>query len=447
MNRPLWLKLIVVAVLALAILVPLGLIRGTISEREGYRQQAVASIAESYAGPQTLIGPMLIVPYHVDVETLRNDDRGVPRKTVETLRREWVFFPRDLRVDGQVVPDVRRRGLHEVRVYELRAALAAHFDATIPLRAEGGALRDIGTPYLSFGLSDVRGLVGTPRLRLGGVATKLLQGAAPARSGAGLHARLPVPEPGARQTLRIDLEFVSGGTEHLTIAPVGDGNRIALTSTWPHPQFAGRFLPRHEIGAKGFRAEWDISALAAGTQAQVLAARAQGSTDVAAQAYDSLTVSLVDPVDIYSQVDRASKYGLLFIALTFVGFFMFELLKRLPIHPVQYLLVGLALAIFFLLLLSLSEHIAFVWAYLIASAACIGLLGFYLAHVLRSRARGLGFAGALTLLYAVLYGLLVSEDNALVLGSVLLFGVLAAIMVLTRRIDWYAVGAVPAKAV
>lgn len=443
MNRPLWLKLIVVVVLTLAILIPLGLIRSTIAEREGYRLQAVASIAESYAGPQTLIGPMLIVPYRVEVETVRNDDRGVPRKTVETVSREWVFFPRDLRVDGQVVPNVRRRGLHEVRVYELRAALAARFDAAIPAQAEGGVLRDIGAPYLSFGLSDVRGLIGTPGLRLDGAAAKLLQGAAPARSGAGLHALRPVPAPGARQTLRVDLEFVSGGTEHLTIAPVGDGNRITLTSTWPHPQFAGRFLPRHQIGAKGFRAEWDISALAAGTQAQVLAARAQGSD---AQAYDALTVSLVDPVDIYSQADRASKYGLLFIALTFVGFFMFELLKRLPIHPIQYLLVGLALAIFFLLLLSLSEHIAFLWAYLIASAACIGLLGFYLAHVLCSRARGLGFAAALTLLYAVLYGLLVSEDNALVLGSILLFGVLAAIMVFTRRIDWYAAGAVPAKA-
>jgi inner membrane protein len=154
---------------------------------------------------------------------------------------------------------------------------------------------------------------------------------------------------------------------------------------------------------------------------------------------DRIELTLVDPVNIYTQVDRASKYGLLFVLLTFVGFFMFELIKQLRIHPIQYLLVGLALAIFFLLLLSLSEHIPFVWAYLIASAACIGLLGFYLSHVLRSRARGAGFAAMLTALYAVLYGLLISEDNALVLGSLLLFGILAAIMTITRKIDWYGI--------
>jgi inner membrane protein len=148
----------------------------------------------------------------------------------------------------------------------------------------------------------------------------------------------------------------------------------------------------------------------------------------------------VDPVNVYSQADRASKYGLLFVLLTFVGFFMFELIKQLPIHPIQYGLVGLALAIFFLLLLSLSEHIAFAWAYLVASMACIGLLGFYLSHVLRSRARGLGFAAMLATLYAALYGLLVSEDNALVLGSGLLFLILAAIMVVTRKVDWYELG-------
>ena len=132
---------------------------------------------------------------------------------------------------------------------------------------------------------------------------------------------------------------------------------------------------------------------------------------------DRIELTLVDPVSIYTKIDRASKYGLLFVLLTFVGFFMFELIKQLRIHPIQYLLVGLALAIFFLLLLSLSEHISFESAYLCASAACIGLLGFYVGNVLRSYARGIGFAAMLTALYAALYGLLVSEDNALVLGS------------------------------
>ena len=155
---------------------------------------------------------------------------------------------------------------------------------------------------------------------------------------------------------------------------------------------------------------------------------------------ESVAVSLVDPVNPYTLADRATKYGILFVLLTFGGFFLFETVKRLPIHPIQYLLVGLALSIFFLLLLALSERIAFGWAYIAASVACVGLLGFYLAHVLRSRMRGLAAGGAFALLYAALYGLLVSEDNALVLGAGLLFVVLAGAMVATRKVDWYAVG-------
>jgi inner membrane protein len=154
---------------------------------------------------------------------------------------------------------------------------------------------------------------------------------------------------------------------------------------------------------------------------------------------DRVGLSLVEPVNLYSKVDRASKYGVLFVVLTFVGFFLFETIRQLPIHPIQYALVGLALAIFFLLLLSLSEHIAFGWAYLVAALACIGLIGHYVGHVLRSAVRGWGFAAMLGLLYAALYGLLMSEDNALVLGAGLLFVVLAALMLATRKVDWYQV--------
>ena len=157
-------------------------------------------------------------------------------------------------------------------------------------------------------------------------------------------------------------------------------------------------------------------------------------------AIDSAVVSLVDTVDVYTQVDRASKYGILFVVLTFVGFALFELIKRLPIHPLQYLLVGLALAVFFLLLLSLSEHIAFWQAYLVSAAACIGLQFFYLSGVLKSWLRAAGFATLLTALYGVLYLLLKSENNALLMGSLLLFGILAAIMWVTRKVDWYALG-------
>jgi inner membrane protein len=199
------------------------------------------------------------------------------------------------------------------------------------------------------------------------------------------------------------------------------------------------------VGDDGFSAQWDVPALAANTQALYLRGMERDGKGVsghgALAGIDSIGLALIDPVDVYTKADRATKYGLLFVALTFVGFFMFELIKQLRIHPVQYGLVGLALAIFFLLLVSLSEHIEFGWAYLAASVACIGLLGFYLSAVLHSVLRGLGFTTMLATLYAALYGLLVSEDNALVLGAGLLFVILAAIMVLTRKVDWYRIPA------
>jgi len=427
-------KAFVIGILMLVLLIPLQMINATIKDRANYRQQAVATIAESYAGQQVLSGPVLVVPY-VDTLLVEGvDAQGKKFQSESQTPGRWLYFPRTLDLDGKLSPSERNLGLHKVRVYELQSVSQAHFDLQLPPAPVGAGLsRAMGTPYLSYSIADVRGLIGTPALSVDGAGVPIRQGVGGHRGGRGVHAFLPgaAPDNGAR--LRFDARFTSnlGGTESLQVVPIADSNHIALASSWPHPQFSGRFLPRNrQISDHGFSAAWDISSLAS-------AAQAQYSKD-GDEAIEALQVGLVDPVDVYTQADRASKYGILFVLLTFVGFLMFELIKRLPIHPIQYGLVGLALAIFFLLLLSLSEHMAFWQAYVAAAAACIGLQGTYLSSVLRSAARGWGFAGALTLLYGALYGLLVSEDNALVLGSLMLFAILAAIMLATRRIDWYA---------
>ena len=433
-GRRLAFKAVVVAMLTILLLIPLGMINGTIRERQDYRLQAVTAVAGSFAGPQTIAGPVLVVPYVDEVQYEDKDALGKPVLRTSRTSKRHVLFPATLRVEGTLVPSIRKRGLHEVRVYELQSTLDAGFDTTLP-PVGAGAKRTLGEPYLSFSIADVRGLVGSPALTVNQRPTPLAQGVGGHREGAGLNARLPALVEGERIRLATRLKIVLGGTESLAIAPVADSNVVELASNWPHPQFGGRFLPRtRSIDSNGFKARWELSSLAAGTQVQYLQS---------AEVLDTLDVSLVEPVNVYSQADRASKYGVLFVMLTFVAFFMFELLKRLPIHPIQYGLVGLALAIFFLLLLSLSEHMEFWIAYLAASVACIGLLAFYLSSVLRSMMRGAGFAAGLTLLYAALYGLLVSEDNALVLGSLMLFVILAALMGVTRRIDWYAPTAAP----
>jgi inner membrane protein len=206
---------------------------------------------------------------------------------------------------------------------------------------------------------------------------------------------------------------------------------MTLRSDWGSPSFGGRFLPlKHQIGAEGFEAQWQVSALARNLD-RIL--RTEGDTPTE-EAFD---IAFIEPVNVYLQTERAVKYGFLFVGLTFAAFFFFELLKGLRIHPMQYLLVGFSLAMFFLLLLSLTEHISFLWAYLAASAASVALLGIYLVHILKNLWNGLGFAAGLTQLFGVLFGLLMSEDNALLMGSALLFTALATVMLATRKLDWY----------
>src|SRR5690606_5896430 len=195
-----------------------------------------------------------------------------------------------------------------------------------------------------------------------------------------------------------------------------------------------------DISDNGFAAQWQTSFFS--TNLQEILARCADPAAEGCKAFHGrhFGVSLVDPVDQYLQSERAAKYAFLFIGLTFAGFFLTEVLRRVSVHPVQYGLVGLALAMFFLLLLSFSEHIGFAAAYAVSAVACVGLISFYVAHVLESRAQGLGFGAALASLYGLLYGILSSEDYALLMGSLLVFGLLAVVMVLTRRVSWGGTG-------
>ncbi|MEO6918287.1 MAG: cell envelope integrity protein CreD [Collimonas sp.] len=432
MNRPLLLKLLAIFILTLLILIPLSLIRDTVQDRQLHRQEAIASIAASYAGSQTVTGPVLVVPYKIKIDELVGQDtNGKKTYSSRTEEREYRFFPKDLQMQGKLLPTERYRGLHKVHVYELQSHASGSIDYQLPTPEKLAADQiSLLTPYLAIGISDVRGLVGSPSIKTGTQALLLEQGAG--SFGKGMHASLPKADISANGSLDFSLDMTLAGTETLAITPIAGNNRIELTSSWPHPQFGGSFLPRERsISDKGFHALWEVSSLASSAQREL---RTGGDGKAA---IESLEIQLAEPVNIYSQADRATKYGLLFVLLTFVGFFIFETIKQLPIHPIQYLLVGLGLAIFFLLLVSLSEHITFWIAYLIASGACIGLLTFYLTQVLRSFLRALGFGAMLTLLYGTLYGLLISEDNALLLGALMLFVILAVIMAVTRKIDWY----------
>jgi inner membrane protein len=451
MQKALAWKIGMVAVLAVLLQIPLGGIDSLVRERQARRDGVVADIARSAAEAQRLAGPVILVPYtrRTTQVTTRTDDVG-HRQSVsrEQIRRGWVaLLPETLAIDGALTLQTKRRGIYTARLYSGTLELRGRF--VIPPEHQIFAASpeiEWGRAQLVVGLSDPRGLRAGARFEWDGTALALAPGGiadAPALAQ-GIHADLgplarPVPGASAQHPFRIRLAL--RGSQRLDIVPLGRATRVALASDWPHPSFTGRLLPEADtrISAAGFAATWATTHFATNLSHALEACLQHKHCDDYRNS--AFGVAFIEPVDLYLTLERALKYGFLFVGLTFAAFFLFELLAGLAIHPIQYALVGVALAVFFLLLLSLSEHLAFALSYAVAAFACVGLIGFYLSFVLRGARRGLLFGAALGALYALLYAILRMEDHALLMGSALMFALIAAAMIGTRRIDWYRVGA------
>jgi len=448
MHKSLPVKTALVAALFLILMIPLQMIGGLVAERQGRQREVVKEIAESSFGRQVLAGPFINFPYVEEYEqetTEEKKDRTGTRIEQRRIQRTATFFPASTGLAASGAVETKSRGIFKARVFNWQAGAHGEFvfDGKFAFaRARKGSRITPGRPFVSVALGDPRGLSATTVLRWNGTPVVLERGTNLRGIPEGVHARVPDFDPAKPGRFEYALDLGLRGSESMAVVPLSGSTTVTLASDWPHPSFAGQFLPLPEtkIGPRGFEASWSVSGLASGAQAQLSEAIASERSCAAAGCADRLEVRFIEPIDIYSLSDRALKYGFLFIGLTFGAFFAFEIIKRLPIHPAQYLLVGLALATFFLLLIGLSEHIAFWAAYAAASAACVALLGFYLSAVLKSALRGVSFAAMLTALYSALYGLLVSEDNALLLGSLLVFALLAAAMLITRKLDWYSLG-------
>lgn len=434
MKNPLLQKCALLALIGALLLIPLTMIERTIGERTAHRAEAIQAIAASTAGEQSIVGPMLTIPVEEEYDEELVEEGGVKKKTIRRKRvHTLTVLPRQVHLDGGLNVEKRAYGLHETAVFELQGVLTGSFDApgltTLTTLGKNAHLT-WGTPTLSVGIADARGITGQPKIELGGRLLSLRRGTQAAGVKTGFHALAEKPFGAQPESLPFRIDLRLAGTGSLGFVPLGEISTAELRGNWPHPSFGGDFLPRsREIGTAGFTARWSTTALASNASSEPIDARARG-----------FQVRLIEPVDVYQQALRAVKYGVLFIVLTFSAFFTFEHLRSLPIHPIQYLLVGLAQAVFFLLLTSLSEHIDFALAYLVSAAASIALISLYLATILRGWRRGLGFGCALSVLYAALFGILRSEQNALLLGTLLLFVALAGLMLGTRRIDWYHLG-------
>lgn len=444
MTRPLLYKFLAIGLLMLLLLIPLVMIGNSIDERRAYSEQVVQEIARSSAYSQTLVGPVLVIPYRKKERywTLNDAKEKVFQERV--IDDAFYFLPDQFRLKGNMTGESRQLGIYKARLYHADTTLDGHF--SLPHNFGITANLDDYTfeaPFVAVGISDIRGIKNSLQLVLNQKTYEFEPGSQLKILGDGVHAGLPQSTFSAvytqAQTIPFSFRLMLQGTEQFHVAPVGKETHVELQSDWPHPRFLGDFLPvERSIESTGFSARWQTSYFSTNFAEYFLACVRSSRCDQFQQR--QLGVSLLEPVNLYVKSDRAIKYALLFIALTFASFFLFEILKRLQVHPVQYALVGLALAFFYLLLLALSEHIAFVFAYAISAFSCVLLIGFYVSHVLQSMWRGASFSAGLGFLYVLLYGLLSAEDYALLMGAMLLFAVLGLFMLLTRKVDWYSVG-------
>jgi inner membrane protein len=429
------LKVFIIGCLGLALSIGLVIVREIVSERSQRREQVYQDMARSTAASQILAGPFLVMPYERRTVVTAQDSKGEPAPKVEITLDAKVISPRHLLINGRLQADQRYRSLYEILLYgaDLQLEGLFEFSKLDDLNAAPGSSVRWLQPYLLVLVQDNRGLTTIPVVSWSGKSLTVKPGQRGHNWGieGGFHAELPSGiEAGG--SFPFHMSLLLQGMQSFSWLPVGDETRVKLEANWPHPSFQGRALPRnHHITPQGFAAEWESTHFASNISQLITGSSKEGILQ-----NQEIGVKLIQPVDIYLQTERSVKYGFLFIVLTFAVFLLFETLGRVSIHPVQYGLVGLALLLFYVLLLALSEHLSFVWAYGMASLASVSLLAFYISYVLHSRKHALGFAISLAILDAIIYGILMAEDYALLYGSCLLFSLLAAAMVITRRVDW-----------
>jgi len=436
------LKMGTIAALTLLLLIPLALIRSVLSERLARRQEALENITGTWGSDQVLLGPVLIVPYKYRVKGWKDqtiNGRLERVEVTETRVAQAHCLPEKLQVTGQLDSEQRYRGIYQAVVYRGTVQLAGAF-ARPAFDEWKVAPEDVlwDDAVVTLAVTDLRGAQEALTLTLAGKTYPLLPGAKLKNFAAGLHARVPGLAPDAAE-LPFEVKLTLNGSGSLRLAPAGRQTRVALSSPWPDPKFDGAFLPvTRTVSPAGFQAEWAVSYYGRSYPQQWTTQ--DDATPLTSAAVNSslFGVELLTVMDSYRYVERAIKYGILFLTLVFTAFFLFEVLVRIRVHPFQYTLVGAALCLFYLALLSLSEVIRFGLAYLIGAAAAALLIVGYSAHVLRSLRRALLIGGELAAIYGCLYVILRLQDYALLFGTAGLFLALAIVMFVTRRVDWYA---------
>jgi len=443
-------KLFSIGFLVLILLIPSSWITSLIEEREGRAESVMQEVYQKWSGSQTLSGPILVIPYK-KTETI---DRGKEGKEMREVIARYYFLPGKLAVKGEVSPKVLHRGIYDAAVYSATLDVTSEF-VKPDFKILGIAEEDIlwKDAHMIFSISDLRGISDNPVFTVGDRAKETepsnnlgvsIQETLPLQtnyyaesvppaivpSGKGIIAKLAWgggDDFNGNVVVKLNLK----GSKNLNFTPIGKTTLVKLSGPWGSPSFEGEFLPEErEVSDAGFSANWKILHFN-----RPFAQQWTNDNQVIGGA--DFGVKLLIPVDQYQKSIRTSKYGQLIIILTFVALFLVEIIRKLRIHPFQYILIGVALIIYYTLLLSLSEQVGYNWAYAIASTATIGLISFYAASFLKNRKLILLFTSLLTVSYTFIFVIILQQDFSLLLGSIGLFLIVGALMYFSRKVEWY----------
>ena len=453
-RHSIMLRVISIAILVLLLLIPASMIEDLIRERSSYRDAAIREVSSKWGEAQTITGPVLTLPY----TNYFKDNEGKVTSTTEYAH----FLPESLTVTAELQPETRYRGIYDVVVYTTQISCEGQFTypdiTTLNINETDVRWNDA---YVSIGIPDVRGIEEAVTLTWGQQRNKFDPGV-PSSDLFASGISTPVRLDSAQRTIPYQFDLQLKGSRSLSFMPLGRTTQVNVRSDWPNPSFDGAFLPdERDIDESGFSARWEVLHLNRnfpqawkGSQYRfastannpsgspdyyydraIEAAAATASTEASGYRFG---VNLLRPVDEYQKSMRSAKYAILFIALTFLVFFFVETLNRKRIHPIQYLLVGLALCIFYALLVAISEQLNFNVAFIISSIAVTVLITLYCHSIFKQQKLTLFIGLLLVMLYGFVFTLLQLQDYALLIGSIGLFGILAVVMYFSRKIDWYA---------
>ena len=424
-RNKLVIKSFFIGFLVLALLIPTFIIMYLVNERKERKQEVTREISNKWSSAQTITGPFLIVPY-TEIEN------NVP------VKRYLHILPENLDVQGRVEPEIRYRSIYKVPVYTarplvLKGRFSKHNLSTLNISPEFIRWSDA---RLCIGITDLKGLKEQAIKWNNQLLT--MEAGMPDNSIAdqGINASFPLDSSFLNSDTEFSIQLTLQGSEKLFFTPLGSTTSVHLSAPWNNPAFDGRYLPDTEqVNKNSFTADWKISQFNRDFPKLFLPTNAIRNTVMAS----AFGVELLSPFDGYAQTMRSLKYAILVIALTFFAYFFTELFQRKPVHPLQYILIGVALVVFYTLLLSISEYILFSWAYLCAATATILLLSWYTYSIFKRANTSFLFAMLLSTLYLFIYVLIQMQDNALLFGSIGLFVLLALAMYLSRKIDWYGI--------